>query len=170
MFNCFARCVGVGVALLVVGGCGKQASEHREERLLAIADATYQKMASKYSDEIALLDGDCEPDKIKSKIEDIILRKPYKKQTALSVFWYGEDPRSPEKIPFHTYVNELASDLKMLKSARKGLGCVRIQNVTVGDSADHIQALEDCLDDVKAYATSHREFRDEERYLRLVPR
>ncbi len=159
----------VGMAL-IIAGCSKQSSPRYQEQLRVAADEQYQRMTTKYSYEIALLDGDREPEKIKSKLEDLVLRKPFKKQSALSVFLMGDDPRSAEKIPFHAYVQELEKDLKELRSVRKDLSRDCASSVDVIQKIDNMQILIDRLYEVKAYATSHREFRDEERYLRLVPR
>ena len=163
-------CVSLGLLVAVMGGCSKQSSAHYQEKLYVSADAVSQHMATKYSYEIALLDGDREPEKIKAKLEDLVLRKPFKKQSALSVFLMGDDPRSAEKIPFHAYVQELENDLKELRAIRKDLSRNGASGVEVIQKIDNMQVLIDRLYEVKAYATSHREFRDEERYLRLVPR
>lgn len=164
-------CASILVAMtLIIAGCSKQSSSHYQEQLRVAADEQYQRMATKYSYEIALLDGDREPEKIKAKLEDLVLRKPFKKQSAFLVFLMGDDPRSAEKIPFHAYVQELEKDLKELRSVRKDLIRNGASSVEVVQKIDNMQVLIDRLYEVKAYATSHREFRDEERYLRLVPR
>jgi hypothetical protein len=164
---CFYIVVGMA---LIIAGCSKQSSPHYQEQLRVTADEQYQRMTTKYSYEIALLDGDREPEKIKAKLEDLVLRKPFKKQSALSVFLIGDDPRSAEKIPFHAYVQELENDLKELRSVRRGLIRNSVSSAEVLQKIDNMQVLIDRLYELKAYATSHREFRDEERYLRLVPR
>ncbi len=170
MSRLFRCCVGIGIVIVMMGACSKQSSPHHQERLLVTADTLYHTMSSKYAYEIALLDGDREPEKIKAKLEDLVLRKPFQKQSALSVFLMGDDPRSAEKIPFHAYVRELEDDIKNLKSARKDLSRSGAYSSEMVGKLDMMQEMIDRLYEVKAYATSHREYRDEERYLRLVPR
>ncbi len=156
--------------LIILCGCGKQPVSTRQERLLQKAENSYHDLSEKYREEINILVDQNKPKKIKSKLGKCIGDKDFKRTFFDKVSsFFGKDDFSAQKVPFHRYINNLNDDMAILKRFYRSLSKKRSMTTNV-EILLPIQALRDNLLKIKGYIKTHKEFREEERYMRLVAR
>ncbi len=160
----------LGLILIILCGCGKQPVSTRQERLIQKAENSYHDLSEKYREEINIFVAQNKPKKIKSKLGKCVGDKSFRRTFFDKVRWlFGEDDFSAQKVPFHRYINILEDDTTKLKRLYRLLSKKR-NVVSNNEILLPIQALRDNLLKIRGYIKTHREFREEERYIRLVSR
>ena len=146
--------------LLLLAACGKRAPK---ETALQRAERVISATAEKYKQETALVASEKDGKKIKKQLGKIVEDCPVKWKTidTINTMLVGKS-YSPDKTPFHRYVELLDADIKRLKSNEALLAKVGFTALLEQSSDLRCMLLE-----VKQYLLKHKEYKAEERFAAL---
>ena len=152
--------LGVISCLLLLSACGKRGPKEtrlqRAERIISAA-------AEKYKQEITLVSSEKDGKKVKKQLGKIVEDCPIKWKTidTINTVFVGQS-YSPDKTPFHRYVEQLDADIELL-NGNEGFLVKGGFAVLLEQSSD----LRCMLLEIKQYLLKHKEYKAEERFAAL---
>lgn len=149
---------------LFFSGCSKQTTSVQENAsVVQQAERSYANISSKYSAEKSLLQNAQNP-----KMAKKVFIKRILAQKTKSGFWEKLFSPPTEHTRLHSYLQNVERDIQTLVSTRRKLLSLKTNEAT--KQAALILELRDFLGDLKDMIISHREFRDEARYIDMYKR
>lgn len=148
-------------AVVFMSGCGKRETiQQRNQRLQSQASMLCEDISKRYDQELDLIKNETDSLKIKNLLGEVVGDKKYSPNLLETIF----RTKSPKLIPFHKYNEILTHDVNSLRLLIVPLN--KGNQSTQAELNKIIDMMQD-LKEIQSYILKHREYRDEERYLKL---